>query len=408
MPASVRSSSASSLSSSDDEKELTIADTNVVTKYKMAGAMNDKVMRAVINLCCAGANVLDLCKFGDEQIVKEAGTVFKKEKEMTKGVAFPTCISVNNCVCHYSPLESESNVVELVDGDVVKIDLATHIDGFVACAAHTLVVGANKENPVTGRKADVIKAAYYMSEAQIRVVKPDNKSDYVTTVCNKVADDFKCNSVSGMLSHQLKRNDISAEKSIISNPSERQKAEHKESKFEEHEVYALDSFASTGEGSAREMDARTTVFKRNPEIIYQLKMKASRATYSEITKKHNSMCFNLRTLEDEKRSKMGIVECVKHEVCTPFPVMFEKEGEFVAQFKYTTLLMPNGPLRITQSFYDPLVISSETEVTNPEIKALLATSIRNKNKNQKKKNKKKAKKAAAAVAEPAAVVEAAA
>ena len=42
-------------------------------------------MRAVINLCCAGANVLDLCKFGDEQIVKEAGTVFKKEKEMTKG-----------------------------------------------------------------------------------------------------------------------------------------------------------------------------------------------------------------------------------------------------------------------------------------------------------------------------------
>ena len=41
MPASVRSSSASSLSSSDDEKELTIADTNVVTKYKMAGAMND-------------------------------------------------------------------------------------------------------------------------------------------------------------------------------------------------------------------------------------------------------------------------------------------------------------------------------------------------------------------------------
>merc|ERR1712096_379426 len=164
-----------------------------------------------------------------------------------------------------------------------------------------------------------------------------------------------------------------------------------------HEVYALDSFASTGEGAAREMDSRTTVFKRNPEIIYQLKMKASRATYSEITKKHNSMCFNLRTLEDEKRSKMGIVECVKHEVCTPFPVMYEKEGEFVAQFKYTTLLMPNGPLRITQNFYDPSVVSSESEVTNPEMKTLLATSISRKaKKNQAKKKKKKAAKKAAA------------
>jgi len=173
-------------------------------------------------------------------------------------------------------------------------------------------------------------------------------------------------------------------------------------------VYALDSFASTGEGRPSEMDARTTVFKRNPDIIYQLKMNTSRATYSEIKKKHNSMCFNLRTLENESRSKMGIAECVENEVCTDFPVLYENEGEFVAQFKYTTLLMPKGPLRITRSFYDPSVISSETEVTNEEIKALLATSIRNKNKNQKKKNKKKAKKAAAAVAEPAAVVEAAA
>lgn len=42
-------------------------------------------MKALIAKCIAGANTLELCKFGDEQIVKEASSVFKKEKEMLKG-----------------------------------------------------------------------------------------------------------------------------------------------------------------------------------------------------------------------------------------------------------------------------------------------------------------------------------
>ena len=59
-----------------------------------------------------------------------------------KGIAFPTCISVNNCICHFSPLTTEL-VVTLADGDLVKIDLGAHIDGVIAVVAHTLVVGAS-------------------------------------------------------------------------------------------------------------------------------------------------------------------------------------------------------------------------------------------------------------------------
>jgi len=375
----------SDYSTSDSEEELTIADDYVVTKYKMAGQMNDKVLKVLIPMCSAGANVRDICKFGDEQITKEAERVFKREKEMLKGIAFPTCISVNNCVCHYSPLDSEKDVVELVDGDVVKIDLGTHIDGFIAAAAHTFVVGATKDNPVVGKKADAIKAAHNMSEAAIRLVKPENKTAQVTEAWNKIAKDFNCTPVVGMLSHQLKQNSINAEKTIISNPSEKLKQDHEENKFEVHEVYALDNFASTGDGNARETGTRTTVFKRNPDIVYQLKMKASRALFSEIEKKHDTMCFNLRGLDDEKKSKMGVVECVKHGVCTPFPVIYEKDNEIVAQFKYTTLLMPNGPLRITSSFYDASVINSELDVTDADMKALLQTSMSRRAAKKKKK-----------------------
>ena len=63
------------------------------------------------------------------------------------GIAFPTCISVNNVICHYSPLISEPDTV-LADGDMVKFDLGAHIDGFIAVVAHTFVVGENKEGPL--------------------------------------------------------------------------------------------------------------------------------------------------------------------------------------------------------------------------------------------------------------------
>ena len=36
------------------------------------------------------------------------------------GTAFPTCVSVNNCVCHFSPLKSDVDYM-LKDGDLVKV-----------------------------------------------------------------------------------------------------------------------------------------------------------------------------------------------------------------------------------------------------------------------------------------------
>ena len=52
-----------------------------------------------------------------------------------------------------------------------------------------------------------------------------------------------------------------------------------------------------------------------------------------------------RAFDDEKKAKMGVTECARHELLSPYPVLYEKDGEFVAQIKCTVLLMPNGPLR---------------------------------------------------------------
>ncbi|XP_076323274.1 proliferation-associated protein 2G4-like isoform X1 [Tachypleus tridentatus] len=374
-----------------DENEPTIAQDLVVTKYKMAGDMVNRVLKRLIEKCKDGENVLSICELGDSLLLEETGKVFKKEKELKKGIAFPTCVSVNNCICHFSPLRSDPDVI-LKDGDVVKLDLGAHIDGFIAVVAHTLVVGSCKENKVTGRKADVICAAHFAAEIALRMVKPGGENFAVTDAIQKVAESFKCKPIEGMPSHQLKQFQIDGEKSIIQNPTEAQRKEHEKCEFELHEVYAIDVVISTGEGKGREMDTRTTVYKKTDEI-YQLKMKASRAFFSEVEKKFGNMPFTLRALEDEKKARMGVVECVNHKLIEPFTVLYEKEGELVAQFKFTVLLMPSGSHKITGEAVDWDMYETEHDIKDDTIKALLSKSV------APKSGKKKKKKAEKAVAE---------
>ncbi|XP_038131162.1 proliferation-associated protein 2G4a [Cyprinodon tularosa] len=389
---------------SDDEQEQTIAEDLVVTKYKMGGDIANQALRKVVEAAKAGVSVLSLCEVGDAYIMTETGKVFKKEKEMKKGIAFPTSVSVNNCVCHFSPLKSDPDYI-LKDGDLVKIDLGVHVDGFIANVAHSFVVGANKENPITGRKAEVIKAAHLCAEAALRLVKPGNQNAQVTEAWNKIAQSFKCSPIEGMLSHQLKQHVIDGEKTIIQNPTDQQRKDHEKAEFEVHEVYAVDVLVSTGEGKARDSGLRTTIYKRDPSKQYGLKMKTSRTFFSEVERRFDAMPFTLRAFEDEAKARLGVVECAKHELLQPFSVLHEKEGEFVAQFKFTVLLMANGPHRITNGPFDPELYKSEHEVQDPELKALLQSSASRKT--QKKKKKKASKTAENATGQPAEDTEAA-
>eukprot|EP00088_Acartia_fossae_P035362 TRINITY_DN3642_c0_g1_i1.p1 TRINITY_DN3642_c0_g1~~TRINITY_DN3642_c0_g1_i1.p1 ORF type:complete len:400 (-),score=104.84 TRINITY_DN3642_c0_g1_i1:518-1621(-) len=354
----------------------------------MSAEIVNKVLKELVTECKAEASVREICKKGDARLAEETSKAFKKDKKVLKGIAFPTCLSVNNVICHFSPLNSEADVI-LGDGDVVKLDLGAHIDGFIAVVAHTLVVGASASNQVTGRKADAILAAHLASEAALRLVKPGHETYEVTETVSKIAEAFECKPVEGMLSHQLEQNRIDGEKTVIQNPSEAQRKEHEKFDFEVNEVYAMDVLISTGEGQGREKDAKVTVYKRTDET-YMLKMKTSREFYSKVCKQFGTMPFNIRSMDDERKARMGVVECVTHKLIEPFQVLCEKEGEYVAQFKFTVLLMPNGPMKITGLPFDTQGVKSEHSIQDVEIQNLLKSSANPKANKKKKKAAEKA------------------
>lgn len=74
----------------------------------------------------------------------------------------------------------------------MKIDLGVHINGFSSVVAHTIVV-QSKDEIVTGKKADVIPAAYNALQAAIRYmyIKPQNTNNAVLNATKKICDTYK-------------------------------------------------------------------------------------------------------------------------------------------------------------------------------------------------------------------------
>ncbi|KAI3988971.1 hypothetical protein MKX01_016542 [Papaver californicum] len=365
-----------------DEKELDLSSPEVVTKYKSAAEIINKALQSVLTECKPKVKIVDLCEKGDAFIKEQTGKLYKNtKKKIERGVAFPTCISVNNTVCHFSPLASDQTLLE--EGDILKIDMGCHIDGFIAVVAHTHVL---QEGPVTGRAADVIAAANTAAEVALRLVRPGKKNKEVTEAIQKVAAAYDCKIVEGVLSHQLKQFVIDGNKVVLSVPGPETRVD--DADFQENEVYAIDIVASTGEGKPRLLDERqTTVYKRAVGESYQLKMKASRFIFSEINQNFPIMPFSARALE-EKRARLGLVECVNHELLQPYPVLHEKPGDFVAHIKFTVLLMPNGSDRITSHALQELQPAKSLD-EEPEIKAWLALGTKSKKKGGGKKKKGK-------------------
>jgi len=92
---------------------------------------------------------------------------------------------------------------------------------------------------------------------------------------------------------------------------------------------------------------------------------------------------------DEKKRKFGIVEIVKHDLLDTYPVLYEKPGETVVQFKFTALILPDSTERLN-TFNLPHVTSQYSIDTDPDIGAIMQLSTERET--EKKPKKKKAAK----------------
>ncbi|GAA5949872.1 hypothetical protein JCM21900_004233 [Sporobolomyces salmonicolor] len=369
-------------------QEVALA-TATLDKYKAAATVVSSVLQKLIEKAAEGANVLELCQEGDKLVEEGVKGLYNKVKGTPKGIAFPTTVSVNNTIQNFSPVPSDKEAAELAlkKDDLVKIVVGAHIDGYPVVSGETIVVGAS--SPITGTRADLIQAAYQAGEIALRAVKPGVRNWEVTDAIKALLKDYEASGVKGVegiLSHQFTQNNLEAKKGLVSTPTASQRSDSDNAYvFEEGEVYGLNIHVTNGDKTPKTADlARTTIFSKTP-TTYMLKMKTSRATFSEISQKAGSFPFTLRIMEDETRARMGVRECVQHNLVKGYDLITtDKPTDLSAQIFLTFAVAKTGATRISlpPSFYSADKVQSEVAVSDA-VKQTLAKPL--KAKAQKKK-----------------------
>jgi methionine aminopeptidase len=185
-----------------------------------------------------------------------------------------------------------------------------------------------------------------------------------------------------VLSHQVKKHIIDGSQTIINCETTEEKVD--EFEFGMNEVYCIDLVMSSGEGKPKESEIRTTVFKRALENTYTLKTQKARQFLAEVGKRFPTLPFSLRAF-DETVGRVGVSEANRHDLLHSYPVLHEKAGEYVAQFKFTVLLLPGGTKKITGLGFAQADKLPAGPPADEELVKLLAQSA-----NPKKAKKKKA------------------
>lgn len=359
-----------------------------MTKYKIAAdCVNIALEHCITDLIKPGKRITDICVAADLKLEQECAKYYTKKvdgQKVEKGSSIPCCISVNEQVSYNCP-DNESKVL-LEEGQTVKIDIGAHIDGYVAHQAVTIIVqGENAQTQITGKQADVIKACIAAQEVAARMLRPGKTTNEISVAIEKVAKDFGVNLVEGVLSHNMKRFAIDGNKIILLKKTTQEKAD--DHKIELYDVFGLDIVMTTGEGKLKQKDEKETqIYKRALEKTYSLKMKASRGVFSDVCFRYPSFPFAARNLEGGNSAKAGLPECLKHDLLIPYPVLYEKAGEAVAQVKTTVLVMGKGNDRITKAIeMMQQDVSSEKALVDEELVELLKQPLKPPAKPRKKK-----------------------
>lgn len=381
-----------------------------------AGRIADEVLQVLITKCKPGANLYELCSQSDALIMEKLSKIYIKKK-FIKGLAFPTSISVNEVCGNYSaPAEISDDPHEyksLSEGDVAKLDLGVEINGFAAVVAHTLVVTSKPDEKVTGAKADAILAAYNGLQTALRMmtVKSTTNND-VTKAIEKVCKDYGVNPIEGVLSHRMKRGIIDGMETIINKTTFEQKVDDRQ--FAHGDVFGMDVIVSTGEGKPKETGIKTTVYKRALETTYKLRTDSGRKLLSVVENNFFSFPFSFNVFDKEENiklkapiqnmkttMKLGLNECTKNELLHGYPVLSEKKGDIVAQFKYTIAVREEGPIIVSGLPIDVSKYTTDKKINDQEILKTLESNLddylpnyKRSVKQEKKKKDNKAKKAA--------------
>lgn len=262
---------------------------------------------------------------------------------MLGGMGFPCGLSINHCAAHYTP--NAGNKMVLQQGDVMKVDFGAHLNGRIVDSAFTMafdpvydpLLAAVKDATNTG----VREAGIDVRVCDIGAAVQEAMESYEVEL-NGTMHPVKC--IRNLNGHNIDQHIIHGGKSVPIVKSSDQ------TKMEEGEVFAIETFGSTGKGYVRD-DMETSHYALvadAPKV--PLRVSSAKSLLNTINKNFGTLPWCRRYLDrlGQEKYLLGLNNLVQSGIVQDYPPLCDIKGSYTAQYEHTVLLRPTVKEVITR------------------------------------------------------------
>ncbi|XP_002960667.2 methionine aminopeptidase 2B [Selaginella moellendorffii] len=314
---------------SEEKRELERLEKPIYNEVRQAAEVHRQVRNYIRKYAKPGVAMVDICETLENMVRK-----LISENGLHAGIAFPTGCSLNWVAAHWTPNAGDKTVLQY---DVMKLDFGTHIEGRIIDSAFTLafnpmfdpLLEAAREATNTGIRETGIDVRLCDVGAAIQEVM----ESYEVEINGKT---FQVKSIRNLNGHSIEQYQIHAAKSVLNVKGGEQ------TKMEEGEFYAIETFGSTGKGYVRDGLECSHYMKDFDVGHVPLRLPRAKQLLATIDKNFSTLAFCRRYLDrlGETKYLMALKNLCDAGIVQPCPPACDIKGSYVAQFEHTVLLRP--------------------------------------------------------------------
>jgi methionyl aminopeptidase len=322
---------------SSDTLQVTSNETNIEILRKVA-VMHRLVRKEILDKVHDGIKYTELVDIADAAINKYMKP--EKYKPNVRGWAFPLGISVGNCLAHDSAIPHDTRT--LSKNDVVKIDLGLHIDGNIIDSAVSVMVDGDDDikefyEPLLESTRDATFTAIYMSAPDASIY---DISEAIQEVIEsyELEDGTHIKAVGNLGGHNITPYKLHGGNLVLCSPNKMQE----NMRMKEGEIYAIETFASTGLGTFTQDSIDTCthfMINDNAKIDRQFhKNLVANWAYSI----NNKLPFTQRQFCHLDKVNKYTKDAINNKYITAYPPLIDKVGSYTSQLEHTIHIKDNG------------------------------------------------------------------
>ncbi len=265
--------------------------------YIQAGKIAGKVRREAESRIKEDIPLIEVAEYVEERIIDLGGNL-----------AFPCNISLNEVASHYTP---DDNNACFRKGDVVKIDIGVHIEGFIADTATTVEIGTKNHSMLIRATQEALFKAIFSIRDNVNTRTIGKMIEYTIK-------QYGFSPLRDLTGHSLEQYKLHAGVTI---PNYRSLFGQK---IRKDMVFAIEPFATYGKGDIKH--GRSHIFAVNPGTKTK--------SLQKFRDKFGVLPFAKRWVPNVKIEDLkGLRE---------YSELIEAEGKIVAQFEHTVIVNEGG------------------------------------------------------------------